>query len=211
MKTNYFRQDIWINIWIQFHFQYIFEGRDDFIHTRHIIVPPQIDCCKLGPPWSIKHVGTSWTLLCKRQLRYLGRNNLEGKYFHISNCILTMKGCADKKLFWDVFLRLTSCVFMKNFRFISPALQVLSKKCQIFDRICEKNIFLPKYLRLYTSQKKELLDLDQNWPKTRHLLFKTWKSSISIDSPIVQWWGKATESMQMTPIIFAKYVEKRHG
>ena len=53
MKTNYFRQDIWINIWIQFHFQYIFEGRDDFIHTRHIIVPPQIDCCKLDP--SKKH------------------------------------------------------------------------------------------------------------------------------------------------------------
>ena len=41
MKTNYFRQDIWIKIWTQFHFQYIFEGRDDFIHTRHIIVPPQ--------------------------------------------------------------------------------------------------------------------------------------------------------------------------
>ena len=28
--------------------------------------------------------------------------------------------------------------------------------------------------------------MDQNWAKTRHLLFKTWKSSISMDSPIVQ-------------------------
>ena len=53
MMTTYFRQDIWMNIWVQFHFQYIFEGRDDFIQTRHIIVPPQIDCCKLDP--SKKH------------------------------------------------------------------------------------------------------------------------------------------------------------
>ena len=81
MKTNYFRQDIWIKIWTQFHFQYIFEGWDDFIHTRHIIVPPEIDYCKLDPSKNIKHVGTSWTLFCKRQLRFFGRNNLQGKYF----------------------------------------------------------------------------------------------------------------------------------
>ena len=29
--------------------RHILEGRDDFIHTKHIIVPPQIDCCKLDP------------------------------------------------------------------------------------------------------------------------------------------------------------------
>ena len=41
MKTNYFRQDIWMNIWLQFHFQYIFERRVDSVQTRHIFVPPQ--------------------------------------------------------------------------------------------------------------------------------------------------------------------------
>ena len=61
---------------------------------------------------------------------------------------------------------------------------------------CQKNakyfiIFAKKYLstKIFTvvhQSKKELLDLDQNWAKTRHLLFKTWKSSISMDSPIVQ-------------------------
>ena len=63
------------------------------------------------------------------------------------------------------------------------------KNAKYFIIFAKKNIFLPKYLRFYTSQKKEWLDLDQNWAKTRHLLFKTWKSSISMDSPIVQCGG----------------------
>ena len=104
-----------------------------------------------------------------------------------------------KKLFWDVFLRLASFVFMKNFRFISPALHVLSKKCQIFYHICEKKYFSTKIFTVVHQSKKELLDLDQNWAKTRHLLFKTWKSSISMDSAIVQWyialWVKATNGV----------------
>ena len=93
---------------------------------------------------------------------------------------------TDKKLFWDVFLRLASFVFMKNFRSISPALHVLSKKCQISYHICEKKMSTKIFTVVHQS-KKELLDLDQNWAKTRHLLFKTWKSSISMDSPIVLW------------------------
>ena len=90
-----------------------------------------------------------------------------------------------KKSFWDVFLRLASFVFMKNFRFLSPALHVLSKKMPIFYHICVKKYFSTKIFTVLHQSKKELLDLDQNWAKTRHLLFKTWKSSISMDSPIV--------------------------
>ena len=144
LTSHYFRQNIWRLSSVQFHFLYIFGNELNTVNWRWRI-SNGISCnwsrlqerCELN-------LGTSWTLLCKRQLRYLGRNNLEGKYFHISNCILTMKGCADKKLFWDVFLRLTSCVFMNNFRFLSPALQVFVKKCHIFNHICGENIFLPK-------------------------------------------------------------------
>ena len=95
MNTNYFRQDIWMNIWVQFHFQYIFVGRVDFIQNLNIIPPPQIAFLWHGPLYDllkIKHMGTSWTLFSKQHLRYLGRSILEGKYFHISNCIFTMKG-----------------------------------------------------------------------------------------------------------------------
>ena len=121
-----------LNIWFSFTFN-IFSGPRWLQHINYSDSDSDSDFWEQWQQYkSIKHVGTSWTLLCKRQLRYLGRNNLEGKYFHISNCILTMKGCADKKLFWDVFLRLTSCVFMKNFRFISPALQVFCKKMPYF-------------------------------------------------------------------------------
>ena len=155
MKTNYFRQDIWINIWIQFHLQYIFEGRDDFIHTRHIIVPPQRDCCKLGPPWSIKHVGTSWTLFCKRKLRYLGSHNLEDKYFHISNCIFTMKGWTVKKIILRCFFATGLFYLHEKFQLSqsSPSC-ILSKKWHIFYHICGENIFPAKCLWFYTSQKK---------------------------------------------------------
>ena len=92
-----------------------------------------------------------------------------------------------KKSFWDVFLRLASFVFMKNFRFLSPALHVLSKKMPIFYHICVKKYFSTKIFTVLHQSKKELLDLEQNWAKTRHLLLKTWKSSISMDSPIVHW------------------------
>ena len=108
----------------------------------------------------------------------------------ISNGIFTMKGWTEKKIILRCFLRLASFVFMKNFRFLSPALHVLSKKMPIFYHICVKKYFSTKIFTVLHQSKKELLDLDQNWAKTRHLLFKTWKSSISMDSPIVHWlWG----------------------
>ena len=37
-----------------------------------------------------------------------------------------------KKLFWDVFLRLASFIFMKNFSFHSPALHVFCQKITYF-------------------------------------------------------------------------------
>ena len=95
---NYFRQHIWAEYLVQFHFQYIFGAKMTLkrLLVFHQYINSQCILLDFWEQWqqykSIKHVGTSWTLLCKRQLRYLGRNNLEGKYFHISNCIFTMKG-----------------------------------------------------------------------------------------------------------------------
>ena len=173
MKTNYFRQDIWIKIWIQFHFQYIFEGRDDFIHTRHIIVPPQIDCCKLGPPWSIKHVGTSWTLFCKRKLRYLGRNNLEGKKSFIFQIAFSQwRAGLIKKLFWDVFLRLASFVFMKNFRSISPALHVLSKKMPNILSYLRNKDFSTKIFTVLHQSKKRIIRFGSKLSKNQAFTFQ---------------------------------------
>ena len=59
-----------------------------------------------------------------------------------------------KKIFWDVLLRLASSVFMKNFRFISPAIHVFWEKMPSFYHICGENIFPAKCLRFYTNQKK---------------------------------------------------------
>ena len=157
MKTNYFRQDIWIKIWIQFHFQYIFEGRDDFIHTRHIIVPPQIDCCKLDPSKNIKHVGTSWTLFCKRQLIYLGRNNLQGKYFHISNCIFTMKGWTDKKIILRCFFTTGLFCLHEKFQVYQSSPSRFVKKMPNILSYLRKKIFFYQNIYGCTPVKKRII------------------------------------------------------
>ena len=134
---NYFRQHIWAEYLVQFHFPISLNITSMFL-TRAVLLVRQDQSrwermayklitsmtlkrllvfhqysnsqCILLDFWeqwqqykSIKHVGTSWTLLCKRQLRYLGRNNLEGKYFHISNCIFTMKGWTVRKIILRYF------------------------------------------------------------------------------------------------------------
>ena len=98
--------------------------------------------------------------------------NIDANIFIFQIAFSQWRAGLSKKLFWDVFLRQTSFIFMKNFSFNSPALQLFCKKCHIFHHICGENIFLPKYLRFYTSQ-IFFPDWDQNWAKTRHLLFKT--------------------------------------
>ena len=86
---------------------------------------------------------------------YLGRNNLEGKYFHISNCILTIKGCTDKQIILRCFFTTDLLCLHEKFQvYQSSPSGFFYKKCHIFNHICGENIFLPKYLRFYTSQKK---------------------------------------------------------
>ena len=92
-----------------------------------------------------------------------------------------------KKLFWDVFLRLASFIFMKNFSFHSPALHVFCQKITYFLPYLWGKYFSCKMFTVLHQSKKELSDSGQNWAKTWHLLWKTWKSSISMDSPIVHW------------------------
>ena len=63
--------------------------------------------------------------------------------------------------------------------------------------VCKKMPYLSSYLwgkylstKIFTvlhQSKKELSDWDQNWAKTRPLLFKTFEISNAMDSHIVQW------------------------
>ena len=85
-------------------------------------------------------------------------------------------------------------IFFYNWPLVSSC-KISGFTVQPFSFFVKKMPYLSSYLcgkylstKIFTflhQSKKELSDLDQNWAKTRHLLFKTWKSSISMDSPIV--------------------------
>ena len=105
-------------------------------------------------PDVLAHLPLSLSLSLSRLSNMLGEEKITENICKFQIAFSQWRAWLIKKLFWDVFLRLASFVFMKNFRSISPAIHILSKKCQIFNHICVKNIFLPNYLRSYTSQKK---------------------------------------------------------
>ena len=130
-------------------------------------------------------MGTSWILLCKRQLRYLGKNDLECKYFHISNCILTMKGCTVKKIILRCFFATGLFYLHEKFQLSQSSPSCILSKNDIFLSYLWGKYFSCKMFTVLHQSKKELSDSGQNWAKTWHLLFKTWKSSISMDSAIV--------------------------
>ena len=132
-------------------------------------------------------MGTSWTLASKQHQIFYRMKNIIKNICIFQITFSQWRAALWKKIFWDVFLRLASCVFMKNFRFHSPALQFFCKKMPHLSSYLWGKYFYTKIFTVLHQSKKELSDLDQNWAKTRHLLFKTWKSSISMDSPIVHW------------------------
>ena len=76
-------------------------------------------------------------------------------------------------------------VFMKNFSFNSPALQVFCKKMPYFSSYLWGKYFSTKIHTVLHQSKKELSDWDQNWAKTEPLLFKTFEISNAMDSHIV--------------------------
>ena len=91
-----------------------------------------------------------------------------------------------KNLFLDVFLRLASFIFMKNFSFHSPALHVFCQKMTYFLSYLWGKYFSCK---MYTvlHQSIFLSVLGQNWAKTKQLLLKIFQLLIAMEGCIVQW------------------------
>ena len=94
-----------------------------------------------------------------------------------------------KKLFWDVFLRLASFIFMKNFSFHSPALHIFFIKKMAFFIIFVGKIFFLQNIYGFTPVKKILSHLDQKWAQTKQLLSKKFQLPIAMEGCIVHWFG----------------------
>ena len=132
-------------------------------------------------------MGTSWTLFCKRQLRYLGRNNLQGKYFHISNCIFTMKGWTVKKIILRCFFATGLFYLHEKFQHSQSSPSCILSKNYIFFIIFVGKIFFLQNVYGFTPVKFFLSDLGQNWAKTKQLLLKRFQLLIAMEGCIVHW------------------------
>ena len=95
---NYFRENIWVKIQVQFHFLYIFVGRVERIYkTSHITM-----LSFYFFPSDLQSFGDELNRSSKMALQIFELMKIESKYLDISNCIFTMNCSTDKKIiFWS--------------------------------------------------------------------------------------------------------------
>ena len=116
----------------------------------------------------------------------------------ISNCIFTMNSWTDKKIILRCFITTGLFCLHEKFQVYQSSYSRFVKKVPNILSYLLKKYFSTKIFTVVHQSEKDLLDLDQNWAKTRHLLFKTWKSSISMDSAIVQWMAPNVDRIIIT-------------
>ena len=105
-----------------------------------------------------------------------------GKY--LEN-ICTMKGAWDQNIIFRFFSELHKIWVHAKFQSgLTPPSGFLPIDIPFLANIWREYFSFNILTVLYQSE-LELSDLDQNWAKTRHLLFKTFESSNAMDSPIV--------------------------
>ena len=98
LQFNYFRENIWVRIWVQFHFFYIFVGRVERIYkTSHITM-----LSFYFFPSDLQSFGDELNRSSKMALQIFELMKIESKYLDISNCVFTMNCSTDKKIvFWS--------------------------------------------------------------------------------------------------------------
>ena len=84
------------------------------------------------------------------------------------------------------------------------------KKCHFFI-IFAKKYFSTKIFTVLHQSKKELSDWDQNWAKTRPLLFKTFEISNAMDSHIVHSLIKTNLPIYKLSVFFSGFVWLMYG
>ena len=98
LQFNYSRENIWVRIWVQFHFLYIFVGRVERIYkTSHITM-----LSFYFFPSDLQSFGDELNRSSKMALQIFELMKIESKYLDISNCVFTMNCSTDKKIvFWS--------------------------------------------------------------------------------------------------------------
>ena len=122
----------------------------------------------------------------KRNPQIFGEGKNECKYFQISNSIFTMNGAWGQNAIFRFFSELRKIWLHTKFQSgPTPRSGFLPIYIPFLANIW-REYFSSNILTVLYQSELELSYLDQNWAKTRHLLFKTFESSNAMDSPIVQ-------------------------
>ena len=98
LQFNYFRENIWVRIWVQFHFLYIFVGQVErtiqnftYNHAFFLLFPSDL-----------QSFGDELNRSSKMALQIFELMKIESKYLDISNCVFTMNCSTGKKIvFWS--------------------------------------------------------------------------------------------------------------
>ena len=99
LKFNYFRENIWVMIWVQFHFLYIFVGRVDRTHKTSHITMLSFLLFPFRPP----KFGDELNSSSKTAPANIWAHKNWSKYLNISNCVFTMNCPTDKKIVFGLF------------------------------------------------------------------------------------------------------------
>ena len=138
------------------------------------------------------------TTSIKTKLQIFGEGKKECKYLHISKSIFTMNGAWDQNVIFRFFSELHKIWVHAKFQSgLTPRSGFLPIDIPFLANIWREYFSFNILTVLYQSE-LELSDLDQNWAKTRHLLFKTFESSNAMDSHIVHCelaWSKLSWSI----------------
>ena len=128
LQFNYFRENIWVIIWVQFHFLYIFVGRVDRIHkTSHTrmlsfyFFASDLQC-----------FGDELNVSSKTAPQIFELIKIEANIWILQNCVFTMNCSTDKKIVFWSFLGRGFIYMWEKFQRCQSSNSCFLQKCPTF-------------------------------------------------------------------------------
>ena len=142
-------KNIWVRIYVQFHFLYIFVGRVDRIHKT-------TNLTMFFFTFSLQTsdvLGTSWTDIQKRPTQIFGLMIIWSKYLDFSNCVFTMNCSTEKKIaFWS-FIGQGFIYMWEKFHLSQSSYSCFSQKYPIFWTTNVQILFFCLNICIFTQVK----------------------------------------------------------
>ena len=167
LQFNYFRENIWVRIWVQFHFFYIFVGRVERIYkTSHITM-----LSFYFFPSDLQSFGDELNRSSKMALQIFELMKIESKYLDISNCVFTMNCSTDKKIVFGLFQGGTSSTCEKKFQHCQSSNSSYLQKYPIFSTTYVPLLFFCLDICIFTSVQTKKIAFGRKMSKIQPFTF----------------------------------------